>query len=57
VAVREWVPTLRVDDVNVATPLELRLPVASVTAPSLNVTLPPGVPVIADLTVAVSEID
>ena len=39
--------------VKLATPLEFRFPVPSVFEPSLNVTEPPGVPEVVDLTVAV----
>jgi hypothetical protein len=50
----EWVPTLRVEVVNFATPA-LTAPVPIVVAPSLNVTVPaPGVPDVFDFTVAVN---
>jgi hypothetical protein len=48
-----WVPTASVDGVSVAVP-ELKFAVASVVAPSRNVTVPVGipVPVVADITLA-----
>jgi hypothetical protein len=38
----EWLPTLSEDVVNVACPAPLSVPVPSVVAPSLNVTVPVG---------------
>ena len=54
---REWVPTLSVDVERVATPPEFRVPAPSVTAPSLKVTVPVGVPEVEDFTVAVRVMD
>ena len=48
----EWLPTANAEVVNVAFP-RLSLPVPSTVAPSLNVTVPVGVPEVAGFTVAV----
>jgi hypothetical protein len=56
-AVSEWLPTLNAVVFRVATPLEFNVPGPSVTVPSLNVTVPLGVPDVEDFTVAVSVID
>ncbi len=57
-AERLWLPVASVEDVIVAWPA-LSVPVPNVVAPSLNVTVPVGVPVpgATALTVAVSVID
>ena len=52
----ECVPTAKVDVLNFATP-PARVSVANVEVPSLNVTLPVGVPVNSGLTVAVKVTD
>lgn len=51
-----WVPEARVVVENVAFPLVRDL-VAKVVTPSLNVTLPDGVPEVAGVTVAVNVTD
>ena len=48
----EWAPSVNVEVAKVAFPL-LRAPVPSVVVPSLNVTVPVGVPAVEDFTVAV----
>ena len=48
----ECAPTARLDTVKVATPEPLSVPWPRVVVPSLNVTVPVGVP-FADVTVAV----
>jgi hypothetical protein len=55
-AVMECVPAVRADVLSAATPLPFRTPVPSVAAPSLNVTVPVGVPPV-DVTVAVNVTD
>ncbi len=51
-----WLPTARLEVAKVATPLALSVPVPSVVAPSLKVTVPVGVPP-APVTVAVKVTD
>ncbi len=43
-AVTGWLPTARLEVAKVATPLALSVPIPSVVAPSLKVTVPVGVP-------------
>jgi len=56
-AVSEWLPALNTVVFSVATPLEFNVPGPSVSIPSLNVTVPLGVPDVEECTVAVSVID
>lgn len=51
------VPKPSVEAMNVATPLPLTAEVPSVVVPSRNVTVPVGVPVVDELTVAVRVTD
>ena len=51
------VPTLKVEVEKVATALALSVPVPSVVDPSLNVTVPVGVPELVEVTVAVNVTD
>jgi len=59
VAVMVWLPTERAEVLNVAFPLICRVPLPSVVDPSLNVTVPVGVPEpgAVAVTVAVSVTD
>ena len=52
----EWEATDRADVLKVATPLLLSVPVPRVVVPSLNVTVPVGVP-LDEVTVAVNVTD
>ena len=56
-AVIEWVPTVSAVVANVAIAEPFSVPVPSVLAPSLNVTVPVGVPAEVDVTVAVNITD
>ncbi len=49
-----WLPGASDGTYNVATPEPLRVPAPSTVAPSLNVTVPVGVPVPGGLTVTVA---
>ena len=53
-ALIECAPLVKVEMVNVADALEFREPVPKVVLPSLNVTVPVGVPDVAGLTLAVN---
>jgi hypothetical protein len=55
-AVIEWLPTARVDEVKVAVPPETVTALARVVAPSVNLTVPVGVPP-AEVMVAVRVMD
>jgi len=59
VAVMVWLPTERAEVLNVVFPLLCRVPLPSVVDPSLNVTVPVGVPEpgAAAVTVAVNVTD
>ena len=49
----EWLPTDKDEGVNIACPLPFSVPEPSTFVPSLKVTIPVGVPVVDDFTVAV----
>ena len=53
----ECAPTASAVVANVANPLPFTAIVASMVAPSLNVTLPVGIPEVADVTLAVNVTD
>ena len=53
-AVMECVPTAKDEVVNIAWPLPFNVPDPSTFVPSLKVTVPVGVPVVDDFTVAVN---
>jgi hypothetical protein len=57
VAVIGWFPVARVLVMNVATPTPFSAPVPNVLAPSLNVTVPVGVPADVEVIVAVKVTD
>jgi len=52
-ALIEWVPPVSVDIVKVATPPLFNVPVPSAVVPSWKLTVPVGMPLLPDLTVAV----
>jgi len=52
--VTEWVPTVSVDVVNVATAPLFKVPVPSEAVPSRNVIIPVGIPEVGEVTVAVN---
>jgi hypothetical protein len=52
-ALIEWVPPVSVDIVKLATPLLFNVPVPSAVVPSRKLTVPVGIPLLPDLTVAV----
>jgi len=52
-ALIEWVPPVSVDIVKVATPPLFKVPVPSAVVPSWKLTVPVGMPLLPDLTVAV----
>src|ERR1700674_712803 len=54
-AVMVWLPALRVEVLTDATPLPFTIPAPTATAPSLNVTVPPGAPAPGAFTPTVAE--
>jgi hypothetical protein len=53
-AVTECMPTVRIEIVKMAAPLEFSFPVPSVVVPSRKLTVPVGVPLLPEVTVAVN---